>query len=241
MKKIIALFLVICTLFTFVSCEKEDRTSNNDDLYVGYISDSDKFINMPTIREYDADTCGTTCIQIIMNWLYPNDLDFDVLAYEELSGTNEDGGTEPNQMINYFKNQNINYEYKEEMTIEELIASIDSGFPVILCIQAWGNKYNLVDPNITETYYDGEIKKEVTYKTYLKEGHWVICVGYKKTEEGYSLYFNDPACIGHCIIDANDLQERWIYKDDEGNIYKHFGLAIKETSNYNRDGIFYLN
>ena len=77
--------------------------------------------------------------------------------------------------------------------------------------------------------------------TYLAEGHWVICVGYQKQEPGYVFYFNDPACVGYCMMSEQDLNNRWIDMDTEGNVYDHYGIEITaDGTSYNPDGVFYL-
>ncbi|MFR8413907.1 MAG: hypothetical protein ACLVBI_09395 [Dialister invisus] len=39
--------------------------------YDGQIQDADVFIDMPNLRQYGGYTCGTTCVQMVMNWLDP--------------------------------------------------------------------------------------------------------------------------------------------------------------------------
>ena len=37
--------------------------------YDGQTQDADVFIDMPNLRQYGGYTCGTTCVQMVMNWL----------------------------------------------------------------------------------------------------------------------------------------------------------------------------
>ena len=37
--------------------------------YDGQIQDADVFIDMPNLRQYGGYTCGTTCVQMVMNWI----------------------------------------------------------------------------------------------------------------------------------------------------------------------------
>ena len=68
-------------------------------------------------------------------------------------------------------------------------------------------------------------------------GTWVICVGYQKQELGYVFYFNDPACVGYCMMSEQDLNNRWIDMDTEGNVYDHYGIEITaDGTSYNPDG-----
>ena len=58
---------------------------------------------------------------------------------------------------------------------------------------------------------------------------------------GYVFYFNDPACVGYCMMSEQDLNNRWIDMDTEGNVYDHYGIEITaDGTSYNPDGVFYL-
>ncbi len=147
--------------------------------------------------------------------------------YEEELGTTEKTGN----IVRFLLENDLTIHEKENRTTDELAASLDKGRPVLMCIQAWspaeGGSYNTKNPADTETY--------------LAEGHWVICVGYQKTGKGLSFYFNDPACVGHCIMDAAELDRRWIDMDGDGRIYNHYGIEISGTDAYNPDGVFHLD
>ena len=244
MKKKLAVLLALCMVFAFAACgtQTEEKSTNAEsDIYIGYTTDADKFIDVPNLRQYGNYTCGTTCVQMLMNYLYPHDYDKNLSTYEDDLGTTPEDGTSPQQIYDYFKSEGVAVEKKENISIEELASFIDSGYPVMMCVQAWGEKYNTTDPNTTDTYYNEALGGNVTHNTYLAEGHWIICVGYKKTDDGYQFYFNDPACVGHCLMSQSDLDARWIDMDGEGTIYNHFGFVIKGTTEFNDDGVFYLD
>ncbi len=196
--------------------------------YAGQTQDADVFIGMPNLRQYGGYTCGTTCVQMVMNWLDPYQADWNLAAYEEELGTNEEAGTPPGSIVSFFEENSVTVTAKENRTAQELVSALDQGHPVLLCIQAWAaDGYNTQNPDDADTY--------------LAEGHWVVCVGYQKQEPGYIFYFNDPACVGYCMMNEQDLDSRWIDMDAEGNVYDHYGIEIDEDGNsYNPNGVFYL-
>ena len=51
--------------------------------YDGQTQDADVFIDMPNLRQYGGYTCGTTCVQMVMNWLDPYQADWNLAAYED--------------------------------------------------------------------------------------------------------------------------------------------------------------
>ena len=134
-------------------------------------------------------------------------------------------------LLHIFEQQGVQVSARENMTTAELAEALKQGHPVLMCLQAWSGAedgaYQTEDPTDTETY--------------LAEGHWVICVGYQKQEPGYVFYFNDPACVGYCMMSEQDLNNRWIDMDTEGNVYDHYGIEITaDGTSYNPDGVFYL-
>lgn len=98
-------------------------------------------------------------------------------------------------------------------------------------LQAWSSaddeSYNTSEPQNADTY--------------LIEGHYVICVGYKITENGRIFYFNDPACVGYCYMTEAELNSRWIDMDADALIYDHYGIVIESQTEYNPCGVFHLD
>lgn len=105
--------------------------------YDGQTQDADVFIDMPNLRQYGGYTCGTTCVQMVMNWLDPYQADWNLAAYEEELGTNEEAGTPPGSIVSFFEENSVTVTAKENRTTPELASALDQGHPVLLCIQAW--------------------------------------------------------------------------------------------------------
>ena len=211
-------------------CVLETQEEEND-LYDGSIAEADVFMDIPNLRQYGTYTCGTTCVQKIMNWLKPYEGDINLTAYEEELGTTEEAGTSPQNILKYFEKNSIVVNAVEKWTIKELVEALNAKHPMLMCIQAWSSaeegSYNVDDPS--------------NQNTYLTEGHWVICVGYKETSDGYLFYFNDPACVGYCVLDGKELDRRWIDMDIEGKVYDHYGIEIEASTDYDPYGAYHLD
>lgn len=67
---------------------KKKSANVESDIYSGYPTDEDKFVGVQNLRQYGNYTCGTTCVQMLMNYLYPRD-------YHENLGTTPEHGTSP--------------------------------------------------------------------------------------------------------------------------------------------------
>ena len=162
-----------CLSLSSCGTAKED-SEQAQSLYAGKTQEADVFIDIPNLRQYGSYTCGTTCVQMLMNWIDPYSSDLNLAAYEEELGTSEDAGTPPENIVEYFEKNEVKISVKEKRTIDDLISALDRGHPVLMCIQAWssseeGDGYNTKDSDDADTY--------------LTEGHWVICVGYQDQKD----------------------------------------------------------
>ena len=101
--------------------------------YDGQTQDADVFIDMPNLRQYGGYTCGTTCVQMVMNWLDPYQADWNLTAYEEELGTNEEAGTPPGSIVSFFEENGVTVTAKENRTTPELASALYQGHPVLLC------------------------------------------------------------------------------------------------------------
>ena len=62
---------------------KGEADASPQSLYAGRTQDADVLIDIPNLRQYGGYTCGTTCVQMLMNWLEPYQADLNLTAYEE--------------------------------------------------------------------------------------------------------------------------------------------------------------
>ena len=199
-------------------------------LYAASLSDAEAFIPMPALRQYGGYTCGAACVQMLMNWLYPYEADLNLSQYEALLGTTPEDGTPPDAILAFLRESGVTFDASQGMTLDQLRECLGKGQPVLMALQAWSSaedgSYNVDDP--------------ATADTYLAEGHWVICVGYGQSGDQPFFIFNDPACVGHALINAAELERRWIDRDAAGTIFDHFGVAIRQTTAYDPNGLFYM-
>ena len=216
-------------LLSFPGYAESDAASSSD-LYAGFLTEADRWIDIPALRQYGDYTCGATCVQMLMNWLSPYDADLNLTQYEELLGTTPETGTSPSAVLSFLEESDVEFAASQALTLSGLQEMLAAGHPVMMPLQAWSSaedgSYNLDDPSQSETY--------------LAEGHWVLCVGYGENADGLYFLFNDPACVGHDLIDADEFDRRWIDKDGAGTVYDHFGIEILQSTDYDPNGLFYM-
>lgn len=229
-------FLLLCPvclglmLLSFPGYAESDAASSSD-LYAGFLTEADRWIDIPALRQYGDYTCGATCVQMLMNWLSPYDADLNLTQYEELLGTTPETGTSPSAVLSFLEESDVEFAASQALTLSGLQEMLAAGHPVMMPLQAWSSaedgSYNLDDPSQSETY--------------LAEGHWVLCVGYGENADGLYFLFNDPACVGHTMVYADELDSRWIDMDGEGTVYDHFGIEILQKTEYDGSGLFYMD
>ena len=217
-------------LLSFPGYAESDAASSSD-LYAGFLTEADRWIDIPALRQYGDYTCGATCVQMLMNWLSPYDADLNLTQYEELLGTTPETGTSPSAVLYLLEESDVEFAASQALTLSGLQEMLAAGHPVMMPLQAWSSaedgSYNLDDPSQSETY--------------LAEGHWVLCVGYGENADGLYFLFNDPACVGHTMVYADELDSRWIDMDGEGTVYDHFGIEILQNTEYDGSGLFYMD
>ena len=217
-------------LISFPGYAESDAASSSD-LYAGFLTEADRWIDIPALRQYGDYTCGATCVQMLMNWLSPYDADLNLTQYEELLGTTPETGTSPSAVLSFLEESDVEFAASQALTLSGLQEMLAAGHPVMMPLQAWSSaedgSYNLDDPSQSETY--------------LAEGHWVLCVGYGENADGLYFLFNDPACVGHTMVYADELDSRWIDMDGEGTVYDHFGIEILQNTEYDGSGLFYMD
>ena len=211
MKKQLALCGIILLFFCLTACGTQTQTAQNTP-YVGYTTDADVFLELPNLRQYGDYSCGTTCVQMVMNWLYPGAGDKNLTAYEEALGTTREDGTPPESILQYFADNGVEATAAQDRTIQELVEALDNGHPMVLCVQAWTDapdgSFNVTDPTDPDTYFTC--------------GHWVICVGYALLEEA-------------------ELEVRWTDLDADGQEIRHYGIEISDRTDYDPNGVFHMN
>lgn len=217
-------------LLSFPGYAESDAASSSD-LYAGFLTEAGRWIDIPALRQYGDYTCGATCVQMLMNWLSPYDADLNLTQYEELLGTTPETGTSPSAVLSFLEENDVEFAASQALTLSGLQEMLAAGHPVMMPLQAWSSaedgSYNLDDPSQSETY--------------LAEGHWVLCVGYGENADGLYFLFNDPACVGHTMVYADELDSRWIDMDGEGTVYDHFGIEILQKTEYDGSGLFYMD
>jgi predicted double-glycine peptidase len=160
---------------------------------------------LPLVRQATPYTCGVASLQSIL-FYYGDEWREDNLAKELKS--DPDQGTNVNEIVRLARARGLAVETRENMSVEELKRLVADGHPVMVALQAWGDR--------PETYAED-----------WEDGHYSIVVGYDRG----NLYFMDPSTLGnYAFIPIAEFVSRWhdYYLDKDGRRKNlvHLGLIF---------------
>ncbi len=153
------------------------------------------------VRQNTNFSCGAASLHAVCAyWGVGPESEYD---YMKALHTDPNMGTTPDHIIAYAKKRGLEVEAKEGMTVDELKTHLDKGHPVIVLIQAWGDK-----------------KK---YRNYDENGHYVVAIGY----DDHRIYFEEPVLLGiRAYLTYKEFDQRWHDKDAFGKSYVRYGMAM---------------
>lgn len=162
-----------------------------------------KILDFPEFKQIYNYDCGATALLSVLTY-------FGIEIFEDeiikIAGTAKHIGTPVPGMLKVLKEKRLRAELKE-LTIDDLIKSIDENKPVILRIQAWSLKK----------------EDETEWKKDWKHGHYVVAIGY----DDEKIYFEDPWCSERTYLKFDELKDRWHDIDIDGKKYVNCGIVIE--------------
>jgi predicted double-glycine peptidase len=171
----------------------------NDRKPVRKIKDADIFLEVPIVRQSTDYSCGAACFLSILGYYGYDPYEKQLIKALETTL----GGTDPDSFKKAAKKFELKIDIKEDMTIDQIKNNLKKKIPVILDIQAWGEKKD--------------------YSKAWKDGHYVVAVGYDK--KGF--YLMDPSQMGYSYLLEKDLEDRWhdVEIDSDKKFFK-LGIMI---------------
>ena len=173
-----------------------------------------RLIDFPYTNQSRRYVCGESVIQGFLWYYGVEHLEkeiTDAFPFHVEGRKVRKTGITTKEMIKFFERRGLNVSTKVNMTLEQLKQSIDRGVPVIVAVQAWGEK-------TAQEYADR-----------LRDEHYIIAIGYGGTSEGEpALIFEDPAVLAGTRgwLTEKDFEVRWKDRDYDGEVYDHLGLIV---------------
>lgn len=154
-------------------------------------------------QTFDFD-CGAKALQLVMEY-YGVEMREDNLLRE--LGTDRQNGTARANMAAVARKNGFEVFAAEDVSLDQLHDFIDRGYPVIVNVQAWADKYmTLAD-----------------WRTTFDYGHYAIVIGY----EDHIIIFEDPSSIRRTWMSEKEFLGRWHDLDPStGKQVRHFAMVL---------------
>jgi ABC-type bacteriocin/lantibiotic exporter with double-glycine peptidase domain len=162
------------------------------------LDQADMLLEVPITRQSNTCTCGPASLLSVLGYYGYNPREKEVV--DALGTTLE--GDEPDDFMKGAQRFGLKCKFQPDMTFEDLKKYLDKKTPVILSLQAWGEKKDYTDD--------------------WKDGHYNVAIGYDK--KGF--YLMDPSQLGYSYSSLKDLDSRWHDTDGHRNKVYHLGIII---------------
>lgn len=229
-------FVLLFIVGLLAGCSGQGKVSVDDGQL--YLSDFDKVVELPLIRQGTTYSCGVAAMHSLLRWA-SYDLDINDEYLMEACGTTPENGTNYQSIMDYMNDTGLlDASWQDEMTEDDIRAIINDGGVVMLPIQAW--EYS-EDEEGNIVYFEGK-----DYVDHWSAGHWAIACGYNDS----NVLFMDPSTAGtYATMTWEDLEYRWHdsadYVDENTPFtgVDHCGMIVYKTGGetYDRDAVMPLN
>ena len=153
-------------------------------------------------QTFDFD-CGAKALQTVMAY-YGVEVRQDELMGD--LGTGEEG-TPVAGMVAVARQHGFDVKASAGWTLREVKRMVDAGYPVIVLLQAWADRYMTLED----------------WRKDYDDGHYAIVIGWAKGV----LLFEDPASFRRTWLREREFLARWHDRDTKANVtYEHFGMVL---------------
>jgi len=155
------------------------------------------FVPVPYIFQGTRYSCGASALQgVLMFW----GKEYKEAELMRMLETDPQDGTSPEKMIAVAQSLGFNAEFRENLALADLEASLLRGIPPIVAAQVWRDPQDLNKP----------------WPEVWESGHYLVLVGMDEM----NLYFEDPSLLGsRGFIPRQEFLERWHDQVDERKFY----------------------
>ncbi|HPZ10016.1 MAG TPA: C39 family peptidase [Candidatus Eremiobacteraeota bacterium] len=169
-------------------------------------------LNLPDTRQTTDYSCGASSLQsVLMYWTGTEYTEEELI--EKLNTTTN--GTHPDDIVRVTRQEGLQAELKENLTLEDLEKEIKAGRPVIVDGQAWRDGEDLEKP----------------WSEVWESGHYMVLIGMDKE----NIYFEDPSLFGsRGSMKREEFLERWHdyegetpFNPEKSRPYIHLGIFIR--------------
>lgn len=161
-------------------------------------------VELPCVVQRTDHTCGAAAVLAVSRYFGSGPGTEAAVARDMGFGA---GGSDPGHLVRALRRYRLAYIEHRAMTDTELCAELDRGRPVIVMLQAWGER--------------------ARYRGHWRDGHWVAAIGH----DARGIFVEDPLIDGaRGFVTYAALADRW--HDLEGRTDRRvwrYGLSVWGT------------
>ena len=177
----LVLFAVLISSIILAGARAEDPAiaePSNDTLKMILFS-------VPDVRQSTNYSCGAASFQAVLNYWGGQDLREGAILV--MLNVTPQWGTSPDEIVRVARDIGFEAEFRENLTLEDLEASIKAGVPVIVAAQAWRDE-------------------GTSWADDWEDGHYMVVIGLDEK----NVYLEDPSLLGsRGFIPRQEFVERW--------------------------------
>jgi len=156
-------------------------------------------LEIPIIRQSTGHSCGAASLLSVLGYYGYNPREDQLTELLKMT----ESGIDPEDFIGAVREFGLKIKIERNLSFQDVRNYLNDKIPVILNIQAWGDKED--------------------YSDVWSDGHYVVAAGYDK--DGFFLM--DPSRIGFSYLSSEELKERWHdIKKDRSKKDIHIGIVI---------------
>lgn len=158
-------------------------------------------IPLPKVQQVSDYDCGPASLRAVCQYYKVGPKSHKDFIKE--CETSKKHGTRPEDLIKIARKYGLDAKEYKNMSLSQLEKFLDEGKPVIVTIQAWGEK----------KYYDK-----------LESGHYAVAIGY----DSKKIYFEDPSVHRRKrgVLLKDEFLDRWKDKKRDGEVLKQYGIVL---------------
>lgn len=146
------------------------------------IDEITRVLDLPNVRQATPDTCGPAAVKSVLGY-------YGIVATEKelIDAMRMDfrWGAEPEDMQRVMEEHGLEVEIKRGMTVDDLRLCTENGIPVIIVLQAWGDKDD--------------------YSEEWDDSHYVVVKGVSDE----TIRFEDPSSDFESELPIDEFVPRW--------------------------------
>ncbi|MFH1781576.1 MAG: C39 family peptidase [Patescibacteria group bacterium] len=210
-------FCILLSTFLLSGCAESSSSTANQNTPATADETPDQTVSLmldgvPDVRQAEHYSCGAASFQAVMKYYGMDSFESDLRT---MLNTAASHGTYPWDIVQVAQQLGFDAEWKENLTLSDLEASLQEGIPVIVDAQ----RYTAPDTSWKDSWVP-------------EAGHYMVVIGM----DDQNVYLEDPFLLGsRLVMTRDDFSDSWhgwessLPIPPDAKKYHHVGIIIRGT------------